>query len=258
MRLSAIQFSAALLCVWSAHAAAEPAYVIDKLLVGIHETKDASSAIVKVVPTGTQLEVIKREGDAANVRESGGASGWVDAAYLSSELPARQRVTELEKSKLALEDKLKQLESAARGGAVVAPGAAAGLANAEIDTLTKENTELKGKLSDEKLRAETLQTEASSLRAQVKSTAVPPDARLVELERSRDELEQDLEDAQQKLGEYAARTSLDDTTALVPVVVREYAISIVLVALVLAALAFGGGMYVADLLNRRRHGGFRL
>lgn len=239
-------------------AAADTAFVIDKLLVGIHETKDNDSAIVKVVATGTQLEVIKREGDAANVREAGGASGWIDAAYLSSEPPARLRVAELEKSKIVLEEKLKQLEPTARGGAPVTAGPAVATANAEIDTLTKENTDLKGKLSDEKLRAETLQVEASSLRAQVKNTTVPPDARLVELERSRDELEQDLDDAQQKLGEYAARTSLDDTAALLPVVLREYAKSIVLIALLLAAVVFGAGIYVADLLNRRRHGGFRL
>ncbi|MBK6657285.1 MAG: hypothetical protein IPG43_03615 [Proteobacteria bacterium] len=131
-------------------------------------------------------------------------------------------------------------------------------ASAEIDNLTKENTDLKGRLSDEKLRAETLQTEVSSLRAQVKSTAVPPDTRLVELERSRDDLERDLEDARAKLAEYAARTSLDDVAALVPVVLREYAKSLVLLTVVLLALGFGAGVYLLDFLNRRRHGGFRV
>lgn len=258
MRSFATLFPAVLLLACGAQAQAESAFVIDKLLVGIHESKASDSAIVKVVPTGTQLEVLKREGDAANVREAGGAAGWVDAAYLSTELPARQRIVELEKTKGVLENRLKQLEQAARGGTPIAASPMVALASAEIDTLTKENTELKGKLSDEKLRAETLQTEASSLRAQVKSTTVPPDARLVELERSRDELEHDLEDAQHKLGEYAARTSLDDAAALLPVVLREYTTPFMFIALVLAALAFGGGVYVADLLNRRRHGGFRL
>ena len=139
-----------------------------------------------------------------------------------------------------------------------APMAEGAVAVAEIDGLTKENTDLKGKLSDEKLRAETLQTEVSALRAQVKSTSEPPDARVVELERSRDELEQDLEDAQHKLTEYAARVSLDDTAALVPVVLREYAKSVILLLLVLVAVGFGVGVYVFDLMIRRRHGGFRI
>ncbi len=258
MHLPARLLPAALMFACGTAAAAESAYVIDKLLVGIHESKDTDSAIVKVVPTGTKLEIIKREGDVANVSEPGGAAGWVDAAYLSNEPPARVRIAELEKAKTALEDQLKHIEQTSRNAPPVAGAPVAEGANAEIDSLTKENTELKGKLSDEKLRAETLQTEVSSLRAQVKSTSQPPDARLVELERSRDELEQDLQDAQQKLAEYAARTSLDDTSALVPVVLREYAKSLILVVLVLAGLGFGAGVYVVDLMNRRRHGGFRL
>lgn len=258
MRLPARLLPAVLLLACGTAAAADTAYVIDKLLVGIHESKDTDSAIVKVVPTGTPLEVIKREGDVANVSEPGGASGWIDAAYLSKEPPAQQRIAELEKAKSALEDQLKHIEQASRGGPPAANAPVGEGAAAEIDALTKENTDLKGKLSDEKLRAETLQTEVSSLRAQVKSTAVPPDARLVELERSRDELEQDLEDARGKLSEYAARTSLEDTGALVPVVLREYAKTLVLIALALAALGFGAGVYLVDLMNRRRHGGFRV
>jgi hypothetical protein len=42
------------------------------------------------------------------------------------------------------------------------------------------------------------------------------------------------------------------------VVLREYAKSIILIALLLTVLAFALGIYVADFLNRRRHGGFRL
>lgn len=258
MRLLARFLPPLLLFACGVASAAESAYVIDKLLVGIHASKDTDSAILKVVPTGTKLDVLKREGDVANVSEPGGASGWVDAAYLSKDPPAQVRVAELEKAKAALEEQLKHIEQASRGGPPVAGAPVAESAVAEIDGLTKENTDLKGKLSDEKLRAETLQTEVSTLRAQVKSTSEPPDARVVELERSRDELEQDLEDAQHKLTEYAARASLDNTAALVPVVLREYATSVVLLLLLLLAVGCGVGVYVFDLVNRRRHGGFRI
>lgn len=254
MRPLATLVSAVVLFASAAATLADTVFVIDKLLVGIHANKDADSAIVKIVPTGTPLELIERAGDVANVREPAGASGWLDSAYLSTEPPARVRLAELEKVKVALEQRLKQLAQAAPAGS----GSAVAQSSAEIDALTKENTDLKGKLSDEKLRAETLQSEVSTLRSQVKSTALPPDARLVELERSRDELEQELEEAQQKLGEYAARSALNDPATLLPVVLREYATSIILITLLLTALAFALGIYVADLLNRRRHGGFRL
>lgn len=258
MRPPALILPTLLLLTCSTVAAADTAFVIDRLLVGIHESKDTDSAILKVVPTGTALEVLKREGDVANVAEPGGAKGWVDAAYLSNEPPAQLRLAELQKAKAALEEQLKQIERPGHGAAPVAGAPAVEGASAEIDALTKDNTDLKGKLSDEKLRASTLQTEVSTLRAQVKSTNAPPDARVVELERSRDELEQDLEDARQKLTEYSARTSLDDTAALVPVVVREYAGWIALGLAVTVALAFGAGVYVVDLSSRRRHGGFRV
>lgn len=72
------------------------------------------------MPTGTKLEVLKRDGDVANVSEPGGASGWVDAAYLSAEPPAQVRIAELEKIKAALEDQLKHVEQASRGAPPVA------------------------------------------------------------------------------------------------------------------------------------------
>lgn len=237
----------------SSIAAAEPMYVIDKLLVGIHESKAQDSAILKVVPTGTALEVLKREGDFAYVSESGGVKGWVDGSYLVATAPAQTRVETLEKDKAGLEARIKQLEEAAKGKSQAVP-----VDNAQLDALLKENTDLKGKLSDEKLRAGTLQTEVATLRTQVKSSAVPQDTRLVELERSRDSVEQELDEARKKLAEFEARESQDDVAALVPVVLREYKASVAIAVLLLIALAFGAGVWTFDMLNRRRHGGFRV
>lgn len=237
----------------SSVAAAEPMYVIDKLLVGIHESKAQDSAILKVVPTGTALEVLKREGDFAYVSEAGGVKGWVDGGYLVATAPAQTRVEALEKDKAGLEARIKQLEETAKG-----KGQAVPVDNAQLDALLKENTDLKGKLSDEKLRAGTLQTEVATLRTQVKSSAVPQDTRLVELERSRDSVEQELDEARKKLAEFEARESQDDVAALVPVVLREYKASVAIAVLLLIALAFGAGVWTFDMLNRRRHGGFRV
>ena len=233
--------------------AAEPMYVIDKLLVGIHESKAQDSAILKVVPTGTALDVLKREGDFAYVSEAGGVKGWVDGSYLVATAPAQTRVDALEKDKAGLESRVKQLEEAAKGKGQAVPAD-----SAQLDALLKENTDLKGKLSDEKLRAGTLQTEVASLRTQVKTSAVPQDARLVELERSRDDIEQELDEARKKLAEFEARESQDDVAALVPLVLREYKASVAIVALLLIALSFGAGVWTVDMLNRRRHGGFRV
>ena len=49
-------------------AAAETAYVGDRLLLGIHETKTLDSAIIKLLPSGTAVDLLERDGPLARVR----------------------------------------------------------------------------------------------------------------------------------------------------------------------------------------------
>ncbi|MGR8920064.1 MAG: TIGR04211 family SH3 domain-containing protein [Gammaproteobacteria bacterium] len=244
--------AALVVLLWTAGLAAEPNYVIDKLLVGVHAEKNLDSAIVKVLPTGTRLEVLARDGELAQIEDPEGVRGWVDAAYLTADQPAAVQLAALEREKAALEQQLAAARSA--GGAAAGDGADRG----SLDELMKENMSLKGKLSDERLRAGRLQAENATLKAEVQSNAAPPDARIVELERDRDELREALDEATEQVAELSARASLTDIAALVPLVFREYALAAGLLAVLLLALGFGGGVYLVDLLNRRRHGGFRV
>ena len=52
--------------------AAETAFVVDKLLVGVHLEEDLNSAIVKVLPTGSKLEVLARKGETARIKDAAG------------------------------------------------------------------------------------------------------------------------------------------------------------------------------------------
>jgi len=248
----------ALACIFAClpAASAEQMYVVDKLLVGIHAEKDLDSAIVKVLPTGSVLDVVERDGELALVVDAEQNKGWVDAAYLTSEAPAALRLAALETEKTALEQRVKELEAPA--GAATTARAPNSDAQAQLEAITRENTDLKGKLSDERLRAGQLQTEVATLRGELRENTTPPDARIVELERAREQLERDLTRAEDAVEELTARSSLQPTAAMVPLVMREYGLSIVLLAGLLAALAFAAGMYVVDALNRRRHGGFRI
>ena len=76
--------------------AAEEVYVIDELLVGVHAEKNLDSAIVKVFPTGTKLEVVERDGELARIEGPEDVSGWVDGAYLTQTPPAKVRLAALE------------------------------------------------------------------------------------------------------------------------------------------------------------------
>ena len=51
MRTPALILVTLLLCACSTIAAADTAFVIDRLLVGIHESKDTDSAILKFFPS---------------------------------------------------------------------------------------------------------------------------------------------------------------------------------------------------------------
>ena len=250
MRFSPAAFLLLFILLSPERVQAESVFVIDKLLVGIHEQKNLDSAILKVLPTGSRLEILQRDGEVALVEDAEKTKGWVDVAYLSAEPPAALRLTEVEKENAALKKKLE----AGRTGS----GDGSGVDTAEVETLTRENTELKGKLSDERLRAEKLQGEVSILRAQAEQQNAPPDARILELERDREDLKEQLNDAAAQVAELSARTSQHATTAMIPLVLREYGATIAIAALTLLLLAFALGAYVVDLLNRRRHGGFRV
>lgn len=244
------------LCACALGARAEQVYVIDQLLVGIHAEKNLDSPIIKVLPTGSVLEVLERDGDLARVSDGEDAEGWVDAAYLTSDEPAALRLAALEGEHAALEERLAELTSTAAAGAPAA--SPSGETPPQLDQLTRENTELKAKLSDERLRSGQLQGEVAQLRAELREQGAPPDARIVDLERTRERLERELARAEETVQELNTRASLEPTSAMVPLVWREYGTIILLLGLVLTGLAFGAGAYAIDALNRRRHGGFRI
>ena len=111
---------------------AETVYVIDKLLVGRPPGPKPDSAIIKVLPTGTKLEVVQRQGELALIEDPEGTRGWVDVAYLMDDAPARVLVDQLQAANKELKEKL---------DAGAAPGSST-QSRAEVDELTKENTEL--------------------------------------------------------------------------------------------------------------------
>jgi len=237
---------AVLATAWSAAPlAADVAYVIDKLLVGVHQEKDLNSAIVKVLPTGTRLDVLQRDGELAEVKDADGTTGWVDTAYLMAEEPAELRVKELTNEIAGLKKKLSAGPSAAEPAS-------------DRDELTKENTELKGKLSTEKLKVGELQTKVSALEAQIAARpTTPADTVIADLEQKNQSLARELEAATQANNQLEAELR-QNGGPLVPIAVDTLSTPVIVGVVAALVLAFGGGIYCMDYLNRRRHGGFRV
>ena len=239
---------AALLAVAYPVLAQEAAYVIDKLLVGVHENQDLDSPIVKVLPTGTKLEVLQRDGELAHIKDPDGATGWVDSAYLMAEPPAALQMQSLNTEITALRLDLEKARSANPGTAD----------SAERDTLTKENTDLKRKLAAEKLTVESLQKKLGELETAVSKLGENPTAqRVAELESTNLQLSKDLEAATQNYTKLESQLEKAARASSPSVKSGLSTISYAGIGLAML-LAFGGGVYYMDYRNRQRHGGFRV
>ena len=55
---------------------AEVTYVTDEVKIGLHKEPSKESPIIKLVPSGTKLNVIERENDLIHVEEPEGVRGW--------------------------------------------------------------------------------------------------------------------------------------------------------------------------------------
>lgn len=76
---------------------AEPGWVSDQLEVTLRTGPSTSNAITRMLRSGTQIEVVRRDEDTGYslVRTSGGGEGWVLTRYLMNEPPARQQLERL-------------------------------------------------------------------------------------------------------------------------------------------------------------------
>ncbi|TDJ65666.1 MAG: hypothetical protein E2O35_06900 [Proteobacteria bacterium] len=234
--------------------AADFVYVIDKLLVGVHQKEDLNSAIIKVLPTGTKLEIVQRKGELALVKDPNGIRGWVDAAYLMEEPTAALKVKILSDENAVLTKKLAVVSSSKRPDTDPALGK-------ERDILTTENTALKTKLSAEKVKAGALQVKVGKLESQLAQRPVTPaDTVIAEIEATNLKLNHELEAAVQT--NVALQAKLDQSSGMASptVIVASFSASATVLGslAIVLLLAFGTGVYLTDYLNRRRHGGFRV
>ncbi|MGH8532277.1 MAG: TIGR04211 family SH3 domain-containing protein [Gammaproteobacteria bacterium] len=209
----------------SPHLLAEEAYVIDRLLIGIHKDRDLESEIIKVLPTGTRLEVLKREAGLAQIKGPEGITGWVDAVYLMPERPARVVADALDKRNKQLDAEVKKLKERLKRLRIASADPAARNASPaeepdpqapESEKLREQNAALTRSLEEQRLRAEELQTRLAALTAR-SSGATPPNEPFI----------------------------------------AKFKLHLIFAALALA-LGAGWGFYLADYLQRRRHGGFRI
>lgn len=143
-------FTVLTLCLISLSATGqETGYIVDQLLAGVHRERTLDSPIIKVLPSGTKLEVLSQDDDFAQIRTADGITGWIDTSYLTPEKPARLLLGELQAERDVLTKALDTVRSelmAARTQSNAEPSEGAASVSRETyerlieerDTLVKE------------------------------------------------------------------------------------------------------------------------
>ena len=226
----------------------ETAYIVDQLLVGLHQEKDIDSPIIKVLSTGTEVEILIREGDYAQIRElAEGKTGWVDASYLMLDQPAKVLLTELQ-------EKIKTLESQQ---GVQASQAIKAENEKNENTLNNQIEDLKQNLSSEKLKAGELEAKISHQEKKLAQIEANGDEnQIADLETQNRKLQSQLDAALQDESEQIVLTNNQPPLMQLLSSLKERPIQILLGVLALAAFLFGRRW--EDKKIRRRHGGFRV
>ena len=137
-------------------ALAETAYVTDNLRLGLHLAADTSDRAFRTLESGQELEILSRDRNYAEVQLPDGVQGYLKAAYLVFEKPAKLIVAESLAENEKLTQELADTREAFAGPAatidsleseVVRHKAALDESNAKIDALTKENDRYRGRQS---------------------------------------------------------------------------------------------------------------
>lgn len=128
-------------------AAAETAYVTDNLRLGLHQAADTSDRSFRTLDSGQELEILSRDRNYAHVSLPDGTQGYVKAAYLVDEKPAKLIVAETQAEVDRLQAELEQLRRQFAG-----PAATISALEQEVSTLSAQlesnNTQI-AELSDD-------------------------------------------------------------------------------------------------------------
>jgi SH3 domain protein len=228
---------------------AEPIYVDDKAMAGLHQDKSVDSPIIKVLPSGTTLEIIKRDTPMSQVKEPAGTSGWMDNKYLVDIAPGRAQLQSALDQISKLEAEIAGLKS---GSNTTANTNTTGQDSESLAAITKENEELKQLLKSERLRIGELQTQTAELRNKLAKNSDNDDLmkQLDALAREKAELEKELNDT---------RTETPSSNDKINLEIGAFDWKKMLISIAISLFAgFIAGLFMLDWINRRKHGGFRI
>jgi len=220
-----------LICIiWipSAIVLAEIAYVTDEVNIGLHKEPTNESPIIKLVPSGTKLNIIERENDLIHVEEPEGVRGWVNTQNVLNNKPGKTKINELEITNKELHKKIETLEK--KSTELISQG------------------ELEKKLNSERLKVGELQVELTNIKSRAGNIQTS-DKLLTDIEQ--------LKNANKQLIDQLESAGINRKNSLGSIKPENESSSF---SIFLIIFIFGivSGLFILDYINRRRHGGFRI
>ena len=131
---------------------AETAYVTDNLRLGLHNAADTSDRAFRTLDSGQELEILSRDRNYAHVTLPDGVQGYVKAAYLVDDKPAKLIVAETQAEVDRLRAQLEELRRQFAGPA------------ATIAALEQESSDLQSQVAADESRIADLTDENVGLR----------------------------------------------------------------------------------------------
>ena len=218
--------------------AVDGAHITDKLVVGVYAGPNTDGMPLRLIASGTPLEVLKTEQGFSEVRLADETRGWVESTYITEEKPAKAMLLETQA-------KLRQMGVELAGlREKVAGDAAATAAAPPIMPPTAREAQLRQSLQQAQQRV-------AELEQQLAEVPRDRDAR-AELEALRARTAEALRllaDA------HGLRLSATEAPSSAGFLQRYRAWIVGVVALV---LGFAAGIAVVDYRIRKRYGGFRI
>ncbi len=238
------------LVLLTAPASAETVYVADRFEIGVHDNTNIDSAIVAVIPSGTPLTVIDRDGEFVKVSTPDGVRGWVDTRYVVSDKPSitllEERDTKLRDTLLSLRvargevEVLRQRVIELQRDAATAARNSPGITKS-VSLVANENA---SKLKDTERELENLAKVNRQLKIHI------ADLQAIQIASAKSAVESTLtekEDGEESIWHGPASNDARTWTPW-----RWLLFGSILL------LAFAAGGYAVDWESRRRHGGFRV
>ncbi len=236
-------------------AGAETVYVSDRFEIGVHDNTNIDSAIVAVIPSGTPLTVLDRDGEFVQVSTPDGVRGWVDTRYVDSNKPG---VALLEEYDAKLRDTVRSL----------------GAARAEVEVLRQRVTELQRDATTAARNSPGIKKSVSLAANEDASKLKDAERKLANLAEVNQQLKiriADLQAIQIVCAKSAADSAVTEKAAAekeegwesiwqgpVSNEARTWTPWQWLLFGSILLLAFAAGGYAVDWESRRRHGGFRI